>query len=78
MNQDIFKNVFEYAKKMTEEKALEIISAKYIKSGKILKATDKLIDAYNDTKDFNKQELEEVFKLFFAHIYFNNKKDNAK
>lgn len=63
---------------MTEEKALEIISTKYIKSGKILKATDKLIDVYNDTKDFNQQELEEVFKLFFAYIYLNNKKDNAK
>ena len=74
MNQDIFKNIFEYAKKMTEEKALEIISAKYIKSGKILEATDKLIDAYEDTKDLNKEECGEVFKLLVAYIYIDNYK----
>lgn len=76
MNQDIFKDIFEYLKKMTEEKALEVISTKNIKSGKILKVTDKLIDAYNNTKDFNQKELEEVFKLFFAYIYLNNKYRN--
>ena len=74
MHQDIFKNIFEYAKKMTEEKALEIISAKYIKSGKILEATDKLIDAYEDTKDLNKEECGEVFKLLVAYIYIDNYK----
>lgn len=78
MNQDIIKLINEYTTKMTYEKALEIISTKYIKSEKILKATDKLIDAYNDTKDLNTQEIEEVFKLYIAYIYLNNKKDNTK
>lgn len=78
MNQDIIKLINEYTTKMTYEKALEIISTKYIKSGKILKATDKLIDAYNDTRDLNTQEIEEVFKLYIAYIYLNNKKDNTK
>ena len=78
MNQDVIKIINEYTTKMTYEKALEIINTKYIKSKKILKATDKLIDAYNDTRDLNTQEIEEVFKLFFAYIYLNNKKNNTK
>ena len=78
MNQDVIKIINEYTTKMTYEKALEVISTKNIKSGKILKATDKLIDAYNDTRDLNTQEIEEVFKLYIAYIYLNNKKDNTK
>ena len=78
MNQDVIKIINEYTTKMTYEKALEIINTKYIKSKKILKATDKLIDAYNDTKGLNTQEIEEVFKLYIAYIYLNNKKDNTK
>ena len=74
MNQDLINDIYECATKMNYEKALEVISTKKIKSGKIVKIADKLIDAYEDTKDLNKEECGEVFKLLVAYIYIDNYK----
>ena len=74
MNQDLINDIYECATKMNYEKALETISTKYTKSEKIVKIADKLIDAYEDTKDLNKEECGEVFKLLVAYIYIDNYK----
>lgn len=73
MNQDIIKFVDNIFESLTKEKAINLISEKTGKSEKVIKATDKLIDAYESTKDLNNFEARDVFELFAAYVYIDKK-----
>lgn len=73
MNQDIIKFVDNIFESLTKEKAIKLLSEKIGKSEKVIKATDKLIDAYESTKDLNDYEAKDVFELFAAYIYLYRK-----
>ena len=73
MNQDIIKFVDNIFESLTKEKAIKLLSEKIGKSEKVIKATDKLIDAYESTKDLNNFEAKDVFELFAAYIYLYRK-----
>ncbi len=73
MNQDIIKFVDNIFESLTKEKAIKLLSEKIGKSEKVIKATDKLIDAYESTRDLNDYEAKDVFELFAAYIYLYRK-----
>ena len=73
MNQDIIKFVDNIFESLTKEKAIKLLSEKIGKSEKVIQATDKLIDAYESTKDLNNFEAKDVFELFAAYIYLYRK-----
>ena len=73
MNQDIIKFVDNIFESLTKEKAIQLLSEKIGKSEKVIKATDKLIDAYESTRDLNDYEAKDVFELFAAYIYLYRK-----
>lgn len=73
MNQDIIKFVDNIFESLTKEKAIKLLSEKIGKSEKVIKATDKLIDAYESMKYLNDYEAKDVFELFAAYIYLYRK-----
>ena len=73
MTQDMVIIINNVLKSLTKEKAIKLISEKTGKSEKVIKATDKLIDAYESTKDLNNFEAKDVFELFAAYIYLYRK-----
>lgn len=73
MNQDMIKFVDNIFESLTKEKAIKLLSEKNGKSEKVIQATDKLIDAYESTKDLNNFEAKDVFELFAAYIYLYRK-----
>lgn len=73
MNQDIIKFVDNIFESLTKEKAIKLLSEKIGKSEKVIKATDKLIDAYESTKDLNNFEARDVFELIAAYVYIDKK-----
>lgn len=73
MNQDIIKFVDNIFESLTKEKAIKLLSEKIGKSEKVIKATDKLIDAYESARDLNDYEAKDVFELFAAYIYLYRK-----
>lgn len=74
MNQDIIKFVDNIFESLTKEKAIKLLSEKIGKSEKVIKATDKLIDAYESTKDLNNFEARDVFELIAAYVYIDKNK----
>ena len=73
MNQDMIKFVDNILESLTKEKAIKLLSEKIGKSEKVINATDKLIDAYESTKDLNNFEARDVFELFAAYVYIDKK-----
>lgn len=73
MNQDIIKFVDNIFESLTKEKAIKLLSEKIGKSEKVIQATDKLIDAYESTKDLNNFEARDVFELIAAYVYIDKK-----
>lgn len=73
MNQDMIKFVDNIFESLTKEKAIKLLSEKIGKSEKVINATDKLIDAYESTKDLNNFEARDVFELFAAYVYIDKK-----
>ena len=74
MTQDMVIIINNVLKSLTKEKAIKLISEKTGKSEKVIKATDKLIDAYESMKYLNDYEAKDVFELFAAYVYMEKNK----
>ena len=73
MTQDMVIIINNVLKSLTKEKAIKLLSEKNGKSEKVIQATDKLIDAYESTKDLNNFEARDVFELIAAYVYIDKK-----